>query len=246
MEINELLNSKIYVKESGVKFPSPNQLLDNFIDVFKDEHTGVWNIETASPIINANTDTQGEMNIAYPRVKLERKMESSITGFKSVVGFIYGLDISKPVVKVYTGQEVTACTNLCIFNAEHVSQYDLLSGGDVKAHQKALSYYRKKEEEMQKYEEIYQRLNEQYIQESEFDELLGNALKRSIRKSLVNVITKGTKLMIEPTSKYFVYPNGTFNCSMWNMYNSFTEVLNGAEIIDKPTKILQTYQLLQG
>lgn len=239
LEINELLDSKTYVN-NGITFPKVTDLVTPFLRIFGDS---TFKVETDNAIVNQDPDTLA-MNTAYPRVKIEHRAESSITGFTSVVGLLYGLDIGKPVIKVYTGQEVNACTNLCIFHSEHSSSYDLMSGGDIKAYNKAEKYFRDKVIEMEEYEGIYQQLQRQIENENEFNEILGDALKRSIKKNLVSTITKGVKSMITPNSKYHIYPSGEFNCTMWNMYNSFTETLNTAELLERPIKTLELYKLL--
>ena len=41
---------------------------------------------------------------------------SKLAFFIEVIGFLYGLDVRKPVVKIYRGYLNRACTNLCVFD----------------------------------------------------------------------------------------------------------------------------------
>lgn len=63
----------------------------------------------------------GDVNvddITYNRVLIEAVMpeELNIENHQEVIGLVYGLDVRKPVVKIYRGALNMACTNLCVFD----------------------------------------------------------------------------------------------------------------------------------
>ena len=62
---------------------------------------------------NVNTD-----DITYNRVLIEAVMpdEYAWDNHDEVIGFLYGLDVRKPIVKMYRGGLNRACTNLCVFD----------------------------------------------------------------------------------------------------------------------------------
>lgn len=240
MQLQELLDSKIYVRENGIRFPSPKELIEPFTNQFK--NTVEWKIETKDPVMNQNTDDMN-LNISYPRALVEARMNSELTGFTSVVGILYSLDTGKPSVRVYTGQEVQVCMNLCIFNAEHVNTYDIM-GNYQQAYEMTGKYIERKEEEQKEYEQIWNELTEISYTESEYQRTLGDILMRATRKNLVNTVTKATKSMLTKDSRYYVYPNNEFTCNGWNLYNAMTEVLNNADMVEKPLKSLHTYQMI--
>lgn len=66
-------------------------------------------------------------NIVYNRVNIEAVLpdDYAFDGHKRVVGFVYGLDTRKPVVKMYVGAIRSACLNLCVFNPEALSVQEL-------------------------------------------------------------------------------------------------------------------------
>ena len=75
---------------------------------------------------------EGDINtedITYNRVLIEAILpdEYKFNGdaHKSVLGMVYGIDVRKPVVKFFKGQERMSCTNLCVFSPELLSCQDL-------------------------------------------------------------------------------------------------------------------------
>ena len=76
----------------------------------------------------------GDINtedITYNRVLIEGILpdEYKFNGdpHRAVIGMVYGIDIRKPVVKFFKGQERMSCTNLCVFSPELLSCQDLES-----------------------------------------------------------------------------------------------------------------------
>ena len=61
MQLQELLDSKIYVRENGIRFLT-KELIEPFTNQFKNEVE--WKVETKDPIINQNTDDMN-LNISY-------------------------------------------------------------------------------------------------------------------------------------------------------------------------------------
>lgn len=56
--------------------------------------------------------------ITYNRVWIQAVLPPThtIDGHDEVIGFLYGIDVKKPVVKIYRGYLNQACTNLTVFN----------------------------------------------------------------------------------------------------------------------------------
>src|SRR5690606_27596196 len=107
MNLTDVLNSKVFVKEDGaINFQAPHQYLDPFIEIVGDKAVE-WRVKVANPVINA--EESGEKNIAYPRVAIEADLGvSSVQDgtpdyFAGTIGLLYALDIQKPLMKVYTG-----------------------------------------------------------------------------------------------------------------------------------------------
>ena len=65
----------------------------------------------------------GDVNaddITYNRVLIQAVMPESCSfdNHDEVIGMVYGLDVRKPVAKIYRGALNRACTNLCVFDPE--------------------------------------------------------------------------------------------------------------------------------
>lgn len=74
----------------------------------------------------------GEINlddITYNRVYLQAVLPESyeVGGdiHQEVIGMVYGLDVRKPILKLFKGGLNTACTNLCVFNPDAMEIQEL-------------------------------------------------------------------------------------------------------------------------
>ena len=57
-------------------------------------------------------------DLTFNRVNIEAILphEYAFEGHTQVIGMVYGLDVRKPICKLYSGAERSACTNLCVFS----------------------------------------------------------------------------------------------------------------------------------
>ena len=74
----------------------------------------------------------GDINtedITYNRVLIEAILPDEYKfnddPHRAVIGMVYGIDVRKPVVKFFKGQERMSCTNLCVFSPQLLSCQDL-------------------------------------------------------------------------------------------------------------------------
>ena len=70
-------------------------------------------------------------DITYNRVLIEAILPDEYKfnddPHRAVIGMVYGLDVRKPVVKFFKGQERMSCTNLCVFSPQLLSCQELES-----------------------------------------------------------------------------------------------------------------------
>ena len=70
-------------------------------------------------------------DISYNRVLIEAILPDEYKfnddPHKAVLGMVYGIDVRKPVVKFFKGQERMSCTNLCVFSPQLLACQDLES-----------------------------------------------------------------------------------------------------------------------
>ena len=72
----------------------------------------------------------GDVNaddITYNRVLIQAVMPESCSfdNHDEVIGMVYGLDVRKPIVKMYRGALNMACTNLCVFNPDYLDVQEM-------------------------------------------------------------------------------------------------------------------------
>ena len=77
---------------------------------------------------------EGDINtedITYNRVLIEAILPDEYKfnddPHRAVLGMVYGIDVRKPVVKFFKGQERMSCTNLCVFSPQLLACQDLES-----------------------------------------------------------------------------------------------------------------------
>ena len=238
LSIDDLLGSKIFVKENAaVSFKSPRQYLEPFLDIVTKRSSDI-RVQVANSVINA--EESGLRNVAYPRVNIEATVGDEISGFYSVMGFIYALNIQTPVLKVYTGQSVKACMNLTIFNADHVFEQNLL-GNFNEVYLRAGKYLTEKQKEIEEYSKIYKDLSEVRLTPAQMHESLGRMLIKGSQSKLgTTPVVGGAKLLADPKSAYYVKSGEDFECNKWKVYNAVTQcITDGADIVSKPTKTIQ-------
>jgi len=241
LSIDEVLSSKIYVKEgSAVSFQAPKHYLGDFVESVND---GVWRVKVASPVVNE--EASGARNIAYPRVMVEAQLGELIPHFEAVVGMVYALDLQKPVIKTYSGFNVKSCINLSIMNTDNLFQQELL-GDFEKVISMARKYISEKEKDIIDFKDRFTKLQQSFLTEPQLNELLGRMLRESRKTRLgTTPILGAAKLLDDSSTNYYVRPDGKFTCNKFNVYNAVTQVLtDGNDIIDRPNKTIALTKLL--
>ena len=242
MNLSDVLGSKIYVKENGsINFNSPRTYIQPFLDAIAyDGNEENITVKTQVEVINDNEG--GERNTAFGRIAIEAKVANSVPGFQSVIGMIYALDIQKPIVKIYTGQNASACTNLTIFNAEGVFEQSLLSGFNT-VYGKATEYLNKKEAEAVEFTEIYNELTTSLMSTEELNHEIGRILRSAPRTRIgTTPIVQACSRLDSKETIYYVKPGEP--CSKMNLYDAITQSFtNSKDILDKPIKTIQLSKL---
>ena len=242
IQLADVLDSRIYVKEnSGGGFQSPRTYLEPFLDRVKADEVVV---KVQDPVTNQNED--GTQNVSYPRVLVEAKVGSQIQGYDSVIGFLYALDIQHPLVKVFTGQNAHACTNLTIFNADNVYQMNLL-GNLTFAYEKAEQYFNNKQREIEEFLKVREELVNTYYDSESLQKELGRLLMLTTSNKNVGYpssgISQAAKWLQDKNSIYHVKADEM--CSKMNLYDSLTQsITNSNDVLYKPNKTLAVAKML--
>ena len=154
--------------------------------------------------------------------------EYAFEGHTQVVGIVYGLDVLKPVAKLYSGAERSACTNLCVFSPNGLSVQEI-------APESALDYS-PIDRLINRTETISKTLK--MLSETEFvasemniNESLGRWIRNAMGMNFSNGYGKtkiATSTILDAYKELFVdedsdYYTGDEDCSMFNVYNAFTQ-----------------------
>lgn len=174
-------------------------------------------------------------DITYNRVLIEAILPDEYKfnndPHKAVLGMVYGIDVRKPVVKFFKGQERMSCTNLCVFNPQLLSCQDLEAETaiDYKPCERIIEQTDDTSTWLKKLIETDFDCSEQNINES-----LGGWVRNCINMSFDNHYGKAKlatstpidayKMLFEKEeSEYYAGIGGAI--SMYQVYNAFTQTI---------------------
>lgn len=191
-------------------------------------------------------------NITYNRVLIEAVLpsESTIDNHDEVIGFLYGLDVRKPISKMYRGYLNRACTNLSVFDAKWLEVNELKPGEEIKFDiDKLLAM-------PNNFDITLKKLKSEFIKREEVTDRLGEWVDATLRdgwyngmqsvKISPNIPVEAYKsLFIDQTSEYFVPLQE--DASLFRVYNAFTQIITDDErdIMNKFEKTMMINQLLK-
>lgn len=180
---------------------------------------------------NINTE-----DITYNRVLMEAILPDEYKfnddPHRAVIGMVYGLDVRKPVVKFFKGQERMSCTNLCVFSPQLLACQDLEPETviDYKPLERIIEQTDDTAAWMKKLIESEFNCSTQNVNES-----LGRWVRNCINMSFDNHYGKAKLAVSTPIdaykslfekddSEYYAGINSG-SISMYQVYNAFTQVL---------------------
>lgn len=183
----------------------------------------------------ANGDINTE-DITYNRVLIEAILPDEYKfnddPHRAVIGMVYGIDVRKPVVKFFKGQERRSCTNLCVFSPQLLACQDLEAETsiDYKPLEKIIEQTDDTASWLRKLIEIDFNCTSQNVNES-----LGKWIRNCINYSFDNHYGKAKlavstpidayKLLFEKDDSEYYAGIDSGNISMYQVYNAFTQVL---------------------
>ncbi len=232
MELTELLQTKAFVK-SGVAFNTPDRYISPFIDKVQSLNPS-FEVKTSGVVENANEDESH--NIAYSRALVTAKVGIDSI-FKFQAGIVYGLDVQKPVIKTFCGLEVSACTNLCIYKAQHVSQA-FLTDDFARIYTELAENLRRYEDIAEEYRVISAGLKARVLDIPGIQLIMGRLLEHGIKDKALgtNVVLSAANAIYDAKSAYAIKEGQT---TAWNLYNATTAyVTEKTDILDKTSKTL--------
>lgn len=168
---------------------------------------------------------------SYTRVLVQATLPDTGDDFRDVVGMVFGLDVRKPLLKIYKGLVNREGSNLCMFDPNFLNVQFIEPG-------KALSY---KPIETLLSRQDDSRLMIQQLKDTEWESSVKNLetnLGRWIRAAISSEydmgygkIKIGTDTVIKAYGSMFVDKDSPYyigegnNVDMFTVYNSFTQIL---------------------
>lgn len=178
--------------------------------------------------------SEGDINLedqTFNRVWIQAVLPDDfpIPNHNNVIGMVYGLDVRKPVFKVYKGSLNNACTNLCIFSSEALECQEIApeSAVDFRAVDRILSFTDNTANMIHKLMETKFETEYSYVSEQ-----LGNWIRRCIDetydvgygkvKIACSTPVEAYKLLFnKEDSDYYLNENP----NMYKVYGAFTQVI---------------------
>lgn len=211
----------------------------------------------AIPANQISLTSNGEMNLedmVFNRMWIQAVMPNELCfeNHDEVIGMVYGLDVRKPVAKLYRGVLNRACTNLGIFD------YDFLNVQELEP-ESQINYRPIKSllERTSTVNAILQQLKDTEIKydEHSINKSLGKWVRGTIKEQYKSNYGKvklasstaidAYKLLYEDDKSPYFVPEGT-NTDLFNIYNAWTQVLTNdtKDIVSKAEKTLLISNIL--
>jgi hypothetical protein len=192
-----------------------------------------------------------QQDTTYNRVLVEAVLpaEHCIDKHDEVIGFLYALDVRKPISKLYRGYLNRACTNLCVFDPKWLTVTEMRPGEGIKIDSKQML------ELPNHFEQRMRKLKSEFISDGEVLERLGGWVDKSLREYYYNgiqsvrispntAVEAYKSLYIDETSTYF--KKSTEEASLFDVYNAFTQIITDdtKDFINKFEKTMMVNKLL--
>lgn len=247
--IEELLKGKSTVIKNKEFFPTKNYV-EPFLEKMS-AFTTDFKVRVKTP--DQMTISKDLTDITFNRVWIQAIMPPKylIDNHDEVIGFLYGIDVRKPVVKIYRGHLNRACTNLSVFNPGWLSVQDLNPGDPINF--KPIKTLLEEENNFRLKLDI---LKSTYIARSQRTQYLGEWVDHSLRESQdygfgkVKIATSTPidaykKLFIDSDSNYFI-PEG-IDPSLFDVHEAFTQIITDdkRDIMNKFEKTMIINKLLK-
>ena len=200
----------------------------------------------------------GDVNaddITYNRVLIQAVMPESCSfdNHDEAIGMVYGLDVRKPVAKIYRGALNRACTNLCVFDPEFLQMQPV--NPEEALNYKAVEYLLSQTSDIKLMLENLH--NTTWKAEDDLVSLNLGKWQRNAMHMVYNVgygdVKIGTDLVTKAYSSMFEDPDSSYyigvgnEVDMFTVYNAFTQLicyLMGKDLMIRADKSLLIRNIL--
>ena len=228
--LKEVLEGKA-TRIKGKDYFKTADYINPFLDRMS-KYTDNFTVEVKTPdqITLTNDGQVITDDLTFNRVHVEAVLpgEYAFEGHVQVIGMVYGLDVAKPVAKLYSGAERSACTNLCVFSPNGLSVQEIApeSAIDYTPIERLINRTETISKTLKMLEHTTFEASDTNINES-----LGRWIRNSMYMSYANGYGKvkvATSMVLDAYKDLFEdedseYYTGVDDCSMFNIYNAFTQ-----------------------
>lgn len=235
-EINERIYNSNSVVKNGLRYDEPKKFLDPIINLLGDENIF---LQGSDPIQIGDTENQENLLSAFQRLSLIKKFEID-EELSYQIGFVYALDLAKPIIKVFSGVNVHACTNLCVFRADRLKEFLILQGTEG-AQPEIKNYLENLAKDMKQAKQIIFDMKNTKFTRFETRKMFGTFIDQfSAVKNIAGVqcILDAARQINEKNSLYYFEED----TNAWNLYNALThDICNKKHIVQQPEKVLYLF-----
>lgn len=246
--IQDIMKGKSTIIKNKEFFPTKNYI-EPFINKMS-AFTNDFRVQVKLP--DQMTFTKDSTDLTYNRVLIQAVLPEQfrIDGHDEVIGFLYGIDVKKPVAKIYRGHLNIACTNLTVFNPQWIEIQELIPGEPLRytGIKQLMEYTNDFEVKLKKLHNTYldRNLRKQYLGEW-VDYSLRSTEDYGFGKVKITVSTPidaYVQLFVDHESEYYI-PEG-LNPTMYDVYNSFTQIITDdkKDLMNKWEKTMIVNKLL--
>ena len=198
------------------------------------------------------TKTNDLGDVTYNRVLVQAVLpkEHCIDAHDEVIGFLYGIDVRKPVVKLYRGYLNQACTNLTVFNPHWINVQELIPGDPIN-----FNPVMDLMEAANDFQLVLQKLKSNFVDRQERKRLLGEWVDYALRENedygfgkvkiaVSTPIDAYKSMFINSDSEYYI-PEG-MDPNYYDIMNAFTQIITNdkKDIMNKFEKTMIINRIL--
>jgi hypothetical protein len=199
------------------------------------------------------TYSKDAQDLTYNRVLIQAVLpqDHSIDGHDEVIGFLYGIDVKRPVVKIYRGYLNQACTNLTVFNPQWIEVQELIPGDPINYNAVKMLM-----EQTNDFAVKIKKMKETTLNRNKQTQYLGEWVDYALRETqdygfgkvkiaVSTPVDAYKQLFIDQDSEYYI-PEG-LDPTLFDVYNSFTQIVTDdkKDLMNKFEKTMIINRLLK-
>lgn len=225
--VSELLKGKPTIIKNKEFFQTKN-----YVEPFLEKMSAFTDdIRVQVKVPEQMTFSKDATDLTYNRVLLQAVLprEHSVDSHDEVIGFLYGIDVKRPVVKIYRGYLNQACTNLTVFNPQWIDVQELIPGDPINYNAVKMLM-----EQTSDFAVKMKKLRETTLSRNARTQYLGEWVDYSLRESqdygfgkvkiaVSTPVDAYKQLFIDQESEYYI-PEG-LDPTLFDVYNAFTQIV---------------------